>query len=64
LIEYGDLRLSYLGTGQRIAEDLEPARMQRLLVQAVDLAKRRRNENWSAVGARGNNRSSQHAYTG
>lgn len=64
LIEYGDLRLSYLGTGQRIAEDLEPARMQRLLVQAVDLAKRRRNENWSAVGARGNNRSSQHAYAG
>ncbi|WP_455385735.1 flagellar biosynthesis protein FlhF [Acidihalobacter prosperus] len=64
LIGCGGLRLSYLGTGQRIAEDLEPARLQRLLGQAVELAKRRRSESWSAGGARGNNRSSQHAYAG
>jgi flagellar biosynthesis protein FlhF len=64
LIGYGGLRLSYLGTGQRIAEDLEPARLQRLLGQAVELAKRRRSEDWSMVGARGNDRSSKHAYAG
>jgi flagellar biosynthesis protein FlhF len=64
LIGYGGLRLSYLGTGQRIAEDLEPARLQRLLGQAVELAKRRRSEEWSTAGARGNDRSSKHAYAG
>jgi flagellar biosynthesis protein FlhF len=64
LIGYGGLRLSYLGTGQRIAEDLEPARLQRLLGQAVELAKRRRSEDWSMVDARGNDRSSKHAYAG
>ncbi len=35
------LPLSYLGTGQRIAEDLEPARIQFLLAEAIRLAKRR-----------------------
>jgi len=64
LIGYGGVRLSYLGTGQRIAEDLEPARLQRLLGQAVELAKRRRSEDWGTAGARGNDRSSQHAYAG
>lgn len=39
LIEHGGIRLSYLGTGQRIAEDLEPARLQRLLSHAVGLTK-------------------------
>lgn len=65
LLECRDLPLSYLGTGQRIVEDLEPARMQRLLAQAVSLAKRRKQEGSDrAAGARRNDGGMQHAYAG
>lgn len=65
LLEYGELPLSYLGTGQRIAEDLEPARMQRLLSQAVALVKSRKLEEDRVSGASAkHHRGVQHAYAG
>ncbi|OBS09806.1 flagellar biosynthesis protein FlhF [Acidihalobacter prosperus] len=58
------LPLSYLGTGQRVAEDLEPARVQRIVSQALALVKRREREP-SANGRRGQHMGSdRYAYVG
>lgn len=48
-MENGGPPLRYVGTGQRIAEDFEPANVQRLLVEAIELAKKRKTENSSVT---------------
>ncbi|AOU98457.1 flagellar biosynthesis protein FlhF [Acidihalobacter yilgarnensis] len=58
------LPLSYLGTGQRVAEDLEPARVQRIVSQALALVKRREREPLPTGGRCKHKGSDRYAYVG
>lgn len=58
------LPLTYLGTGQRVAEDLETARVQRIVSHALALSKRREREPEHAGKRSGNSRNQRYAYSG
>ncbi|AOV16644.1 flagellar biosynthesis protein FlhF [Acidihalobacter aeolianus] len=58
------LPLTYLGTGQRVAEDLETARVQRIVSHALALSKRREREPEHAGGRSVNLRNQRYAYNG